>query len=142
MLSLLSRCMRWLRRVPTSQSANLEALAAAFAYASPEYLLYQRLPGLGLVSDEDLCEGWRATGRALRDGALTTATIDALVVERRHYLDEFERRNESGFAAWLASGALGRDDPLPYLVEARDCSRLTDDDGMAIDWDELISGAD
>ena len=46
------------------------------------------------------------------------------------YLDELERRNASGFAAWLASGPEAAEDPLPYLT--RDHI-----DTPAVDWDEL-----
>ena len=35
------------------------------------------------------------------------------VVERQRYLDEFERRNRSGFAVWLASGPLASANPMP-----------------------------
>ena len=49
------------------------------------------------------------------------------------YLDELERRNGSGFAAWLAAGPQAAEDPLPYLNGDRV-------DAPALDWDELTRG--
>ena len=49
------------------------------------------------------------------------------------YLDELERRNASGFAAWLASGPQAAGDPLPYLTADHI-------DVQAVDWDELTRG--
>jgi hypothetical protein len=52
--------------------------------------------------------------------------MSTTVLERENYLDEFERRNRSGFAAWLASGPLASASPLPYLVGV-----------PTINWDDL-----
>jgi hypothetical protein len=60
--------------------------------------------------------------------------MDAVAVRQR-FLDEFERRNSSGLAAWLASGARAAGNPLPYLTESRVNT-------PAIDWDELTRGQD
>ena len=54
----------------------------------------------------------------------------ATVEERQSYLDELERRNATGLAAWLASGARVASNPLPYLVVNRT-------DPPAINWEEL-----
>ena len=51
--------------------------------------------------------------------------------ERQRYLDELERRNATGFTAWLASGARVASNPLPYLVETRN-------ERPVINWEELI----
>ena len=54
----------------------------------------------------------------------------AAVTERQQYLDEFERRNSSGFAAWLGSDVESLGNPLPFLIFSRG--------GLpTIDWDDL-----
>jgi hypothetical protein len=54
----------------------------------------------------------------------------ATVEERQSYLDELERRNATGLAAWLASGARVASNPLPYLVVNRT-------EPPVINWEEL-----
>ncbi len=120
---------RWLRSARTPSAAQLDAVARAFAYASPEAALY-RAPGLHDLSDEQLCRRWRASFRASQRQQSSPVKLIAAVAERQMFLEELERRNSSGFAAWLAAGPGAVDDPLPYLsghwVEA-----------PAVDWDEL-----
>ena len=55
----------------------------------------------------------------------------AVTFLRERYLDEFERRNRSGFATWLASGPLASASPLPYLVGV-----------PTINWDDLTREQD
>ena len=81
------------------------------------------------LTNMQLCRAWRASHWALKNTS-TVVEMMATVAERRKYLDEFERRNASGFAAWIGSdvGSLGN--PLPYLMR----SRLGP---HTINWDEL-----
>lgn len=39
-----------------------------------------------------------------------------VVQQRQLYLDELERRNPAGLAAWLASGARAAGDPTRFIV--------------------------
>jgi len=38
------------------------------------------------------------------------------VEQRQLYLDEFERRNPTGLAEWLASGARAAGDPTRFIM--------------------------
>jgi hypothetical protein len=122
---------RWLRSVRTPSAAQLDAVARALSYASPESARL-RAPGLQDLTDEQLCKRWRASYRAARRQSSPVKLIAGLA-ERQVYLDELERRNETGFAAWLAAGPHAAEDPLPYLA-----GDVTPD--PPLDWDELIRG--
>ena len=123
---------RWLRSVRTPSTAQLDAVARAFAYASPEFAQF-RAPELRDLTDEQLCKRWRASYRAAQRQQSSAVKLIAAVAERQMYLDELERRNSSGFAAWLAAGPQAAEDPLPYLNGDRV-------DAPAVDWDELTRG--
>ncbi|MBF4766273.1 hypothetical protein ISU10_00660 [Nocardioides agariphilus] len=122
---------RWFRSFRTPSTAQLDAVARAFAYASPEYAQF-RAPVRDLT-DEQLCKRWRASYRASQRQQSSAVKLIAGVAERQMYLEELERRNSSGFAAWLAAGAEAAEDPLPYLNGDRV-------DAPAVDWDELTRG--
>lgn len=65
-------------------------------------------------SDEQLCWAWRVSY-----GQLAHAPghkLDRLALQRRRYLDELERRNPTGFAAWLGSGARAPSNPARYIT--------------------------
>lgn len=83
-------------------------------------------------TDEELCEHWCANYRAM-SVTRSSRKLMRLAEERGRQLDEMERRNPAGFAAWLASGATAADNPLPYLS-------LAHIEDAAIDWDEFIEG--
>jgi hypothetical protein len=87
-----------------------------------------------MFTDEQLCQGWRSSFLALQQQSSSTQ-MAGTVAERQRYLDEFERRNPGGFAAWLASGARAPGNPLPYLTKNRVKP-------PAINWDELTRGQD
>ena len=123
---------RWLRSVHTPTTAQLDAVARAFAYANPEFA-QGRAPQLRELSDEQLCRRWRASYRASQRQQSSAVKLIAAVAERQMYLDELERRNTSGFALWLASGPRAMEDPLPYLTGDRV-------DAPTLDWDELTRG--
>jgi hypothetical protein len=123
---------RWLRSVRTPSTAQLDAVARAFAYASPEFSQF-RAPEVRELTDEQLCKRWRASYRASQRQQSSAVKLIAAVAERQMYLEELERRNGSGFAAWLAAGPEAAEDPLPYLNGDRV-------DVPAVDWDELTRG--
>jgi hypothetical protein len=127
-------CGRWLRSVRASSTATLDALARAFAYASPEYLSLQYFsePGQHLVeprslTDRQLCQAWCQSYATLHRSP-SAAEMAQTVQRRQAYLDEIERRNAAGLTGWLVSNPSPADDPLPYLMEARDV-------GATMDWD-------
>jgi hypothetical protein len=123
---------RWFRSVRPPSTAQLAAVARAFAYASHESAHF-RAPELRDLTDGQLCKRWRASYRASPRQQSSAVKLIAAVAERRMYLDELERRNTSGFAAWLAAGPKAAEDPLPYLTGDRV-------DAPAVDWDELTRG--
>lgn len=132
-LGAYRRC--WLSRLPTASAEQMDALVRAFGYASPEYIPFQSPSSrFDQLTVEKLCRKWTASYSELQEEASVVKTI-AIVAERQQYLDEFERRNVSGVAAWLASGALASGDPLPYLSRSG-VSQPT------INWDELTTGPD
>jgi hypothetical protein len=130
----LALCRRLLRAAPTPSAEQLDALVHALACASPEYVPFQPLTQLRRLTDEQLCQGWRASYLALRTQPPGAEMIET-VEERQRYLDELERRNPGGLTAWLASGAGAAGNPLPYLVQ-------NPGGAAAIDWDELTRGQD
>ena len=105
----------------------------ALSWVSPVLLSAQALSEPARLTDEELCRAWSVSYRPLVDGP-SGIRMGAVAVRQR-VLDEFERRNSRGLAAWLASGARAAGNPLPYLAEGRV-------NGQAIDWDELTRGLD
>jgi hypothetical protein len=71
-------------------------------------------PALAELDDAGLCLAWRRSFVALQRAATPTCRAD-IVVLRVRLLDEMERRNPSGFALWLASGARAASDPTRYI---------------------------
>ena len=124
--------VRWLRSVRTPSTAQLDAVARAFAYASPEFAQF-RAPELHDLTDEQLCKRWRASYRASQRQQSSAVKLIAAVAERQLYLDELERRNSSGFAAWLAAGPEAAEYPRTYL-------NGDPVDAPSVDWDELTRG--
>ena len=125
---------RWRRSRLTPSTEQLVAMDDSLAYTSPGLRSAQALSEPARLTDEQLCRAWSVSFRALRDGSSGIQMMDAVAVRQR-FLDEFERRNSRGLAAWLASGARAAGNPLPYLTESRVNS-------LAIDWDELTRGQD
>ena len=87
----------------TSQSPAPGGLGPAVAPAS--------LDGPGL------CLAWRQSFVVLQRAASPTSRM-RILLRRQELLDEFERRNALGFAAWLASGARAAGDPSKYVLPA------------------------
>jgi hypothetical protein len=125
---------RWLRSVPTPSAAQLDAFARVFANAGIGYVGVQPEPDPRELTDEELCQRWRASCLYLRRRP-SSAQVMRAVEQRQIYLDEFERRYPGAFAAWLTSGAGTLDYLTPYAMRGRD-------DHARINWDELTRGRD
>jgi len=70
------------------------------------------------LDDEELCLAWRRSFVQLQHA--TSASVRMLRVQQRQLiLDELERRNPHGLAAWLASGCRAAGNPLPFLARTR-----------------------
>jgi hypothetical protein len=68
-----------------------------------------------LLDDYALCCAWRKSYRIL-ERPHSPATHLRVVALRQLYLDELERRNPTGLAEWLASGARAAGDPTRFIV--------------------------
>jgi len=68
-----------------------------------------------LLDDYALCCAWRRSYVVL-ERPHSPATHLKLVQQRQLYLDELERRNPTGMAEWLASGARAAGDPPRFIV--------------------------
>jgi hypothetical protein len=100
-----------------------EAFAHACAFAHPHYVSRPQ-NDLSTLTDQQLCQLWRASYLALLHAP--ARQMSAIAEQRQRYLDEFERRNRTGFAAWLGSGPLASASPMPYRVGV-----------PTVDWDDL-----
>jgi hypothetical protein len=131
--AFLRACDRWLNGPADPSTTQLDDWGREYVSASPgddtSVLQAHTSQALSDLTNMQLCRAWRVSHWALKN-ASTVAEMMATVAERQKYLDEFERRNASGFAAWIGSdvGSLGN--PLPYLMRSR-LGPLT------INWDEL-----
>jgi hypothetical protein len=130
----VSAVRRWVRTVPSPSEGQLDTVVRALAYSNPGFVPFQPRPELQPATDEQLCEAWCDSYRALGATASRRRFL-RIVEERRGYLDELERRHPAAFTAWLASGATPAGNPLPHLSQMGiDCE--------PINWDELIGGQD
>lgn len=68
-----------------------------------------------LLDDRALCSAWRRSYLVL-ERHHSPETHLRVVQQRQLYLDELERRNPQGLAAWLASGARAAGDPTRFIV--------------------------
>ncbi|HET9841250.1 MAG TPA: hypothetical protein VFQ01_04520 [Nocardioides sp.] len=126
---------RGLHSVHRPSATRLEALTRAFSYADLGFVtLPTPPPGPWALTDEQLSRGWQTSARTLRR-RISPAQKVAVVRERQRYLEEFERRNPTGFEAWLTSSSGDSDDLMPYLSEGGA-------EHATINWDELTRGRD
>lgn len=72
-------------------------------------------PDLASLDDPALCMAWRASFIALQQPLHFEIRV-RVVKRRQEYLEELERRNPTGFAAWMASGARAAGDPSRYIL--------------------------
>jgi hypothetical protein len=70
------------------------------------------------MDDEELCWAWRVSFVALQRAPSVASRLQ-VVQKRQDYLDELDRRNADGLAAWLYSGARAAGDPRRYIVEGK-----------------------
>jgi hypothetical protein len=122
----------WTRSVPRPPEHQVDAVVRTLACSSSGLVPFQMVPPAPAKTDEELCRDWCASYRAL-GATYSGRKFIRIVEERGGYLDELERRNPAGFAAWLASGATAADNPLPYMC-------LAHVEPLPINWDELIEG--
>lgn len=115
------------QRTPESTPLRIEAVDAD--------LRQEPRDPLWSLSDDALCLVWRASFSALQR-ATSTAQRLSIIEERRTYLDEIERRNAHGLAAWLASGPRAAGDPSRFILGDGAASRAR------IDWNELLHDTD
>jgi hypothetical protein len=66
-------------------------------------------------SEQELCQAWQRTYVQLQRHT-DAAWTEHLAQTRCTYLDELQRRDPNGFAAWIASGARAASDPMRYLT--------------------------
>ena len=67
------------------------------------------------LSDDALCRGWRTSFAELQNARSVTDRL-RLARIRQQYLDEIERRDPQGFAAWFTTGARAGSDPSKFLT--------------------------
>lgn len=87
--------------------------------ASPLAVAGFEQPGnasLDSLDDAALCRAWRRSYSALHHAESMPAILQ-VVATRQCYLDELERRNPTGLAAWLASGPRAASDPSRYILQ-------------------------
>lgn len=70
------------------------------------------------MDDARLCWAWRTSYLTLQR-ATTPQHRLRVVQQRQEYLDELERRNPAGVAAWLTAGARAAGDPSRYVISTR-----------------------
>ena len=137
-----SRCVDWLREhghlsepVPQPTPPN----SGDRSPQSPSPGKPDDLPApsfvLSALADDALCLAWRASFSALRR-AESPAQRLSIIEERRAYLDEIERRNAGGLAAWLASGPRAAGDPSRFVLGDGAAGRAR------IDWNALLHDTD
>jgi hypothetical protein len=131
---VVNACRRWVVSAPTPPPERLVTPAPTGPSSPPEQPPAQLAAELRRLTDEQLCQRWRASYLALQVGTSATSVLE-VVEQRERYLDELQRRNARGLTAWLASGARAAGNPLPYLAAGRV-------EGHAINWDELTRGQD
>lgn len=122
---------KMVRSVRTPSAAQLDAVAHALGCTDPASA-FSRSTSLSHLTDEQLCKRWRASYRASQRRT-SAIKLTSGVAERQVYLDELERRNSVGFAAWLTAGPEAAENPLPYLTGEHIGAPVPD-------WDQLTRG--
>lgn len=124
--------IRWLNSPASPPATQIDSWSRVVGCPGSEYVpAAQPVASAELcdLTNLQLCRAWRASHGALTSPS-SVAQLMAAVTERQQYLDEFERRNSSGFAAWLGSDVESLGNPLPFLIFSRG--------GLpTIDWDDL-----
>jgi hypothetical protein len=104
-------------RDPGALKERTELPRQVVVYERP---LLERTPwlpeALDSLDDVSLCLAWRSSFVLLEAAASVEDRI-AIIEHRQRCLDELQRRNPHGVAAWLSSGARASGNPLPYLED-------------------------
>lgn len=74
-----------------------------------------RLRPVSELSDSELCWAWRNSFVAAQQATRDPDRLDRVSRRRQQYLDEIQRRDPGGFAAWLNAGARAASDPTRYV---------------------------
>ncbi|HET6741632.1 MAG TPA: hypothetical protein VFH76_21960 [Kribbella sp.] len=138
-----SWCVRWLRAHGHLPEPTAQPAAPPPAKSEPTPLrivpieidLPEPSAAASSLSDDALCLAWRASFSALQR-AQSAAQRLTIIEERRAYLDETERRNAHGLAAWLASGPRAAGNPSRFVLGDGAAGRAR------IDWNELLHDTD
>jgi hypothetical protein len=117
---------RWLVAEPLLHDVGGSASAAVEPAPDPT------LPGPGPspvslqgLDDTALCLAWRRSYLQLQQATSASGRLRH-VQHRQRLLDELERRDPAGLAAWLASGCRAAGNPLPFLTRSRPAARESD----------------
>jgi hypothetical protein len=127
-LAATGRAGRWLvRRWLGATRARHEVDRSATASGEPEHAATLPDPAPGPVSlrgldDTALCLAWRRSYLQLQQATSPSARLRH-VQHRQRLLDELDRRDPAGLAAWLASGCRAAGNPLPFLTRSRSTAR-------------------
>jgi hypothetical protein len=143
---VISRCVHWLREhghlaepAPRPSPPNPDDRTPLPPPAGIPPVESDGLPAprvvLSSLTDDALCLAWRVSFSALRR-AESQAQRLSIIEERRAYLDEIERRNAAGLAAWLASGPRAAGDPSRFVLGDGAAGRAR------IDWNALLHDTD
>jgi hypothetical protein len=124
----------WLRSAPRPSTPDVQAIATALCWASPAYVPLAPAVDLRMLPQADLRQRWYDSCREL-SRAGSPSRLEAAALDRADILDELERRDPAGFAAWLSSSASLRADGLPQDTGA--CAGAD-----TVDWDALTRGED
>jgi len=140
-----TRCVHWLRehghlsepaaRPPLPDSAQHPREPAPLRITPVDAEWRLEPAELASLSDEALCLAWRGSYSALQR-AQSPAQRLRVIEERRGYLDEIERRNAPGMAAWFASGPRAAGDPSRFVLGDSATS------SARIDWNDLLHDTD
>lgn len=125
----VARLARWTRRgtslpkrpdppEPSSRMAAASAPSTSGSVLDDQPVVRCPATPPASMDDDELCWAWRVSYVALQHAPSVSARLGA-VQTRQEYLDELERRNPEGLAAWLCSGARAAGDPRPYIVEGK-----------------------
>jgi hypothetical protein len=107
--------VRWLNSPASPPATQIDSWDRVVVCPSSEWVPPAKpdtSPELCHLTNLQLCRARRASHGALKSPSSVTLLMTT-VTQRQQYLDELERRNASGFAAWLSSDVQSLGNPLP-----------------------------
>lgn len=105
----------WFADDPPERPVDRPAPPPSFPPAADEAWMGRSIESM---DDASLCLAWRSSYVALQQACSMPREL-RIIERRQQLLDELERRNARGFAAWLAAGPRAAGDPSRYLEEPR-----------------------